>query len=102
LPSRVVPSVRLGTWWNAAVLEVWKPSRPSEKRPRFHDLRKTAGTRIEAVSSHAVAKRLLGHADEDVTDSYLMPTLEDVRAAVNRAATLIDGTNDGTMNRDEA
>jgi hypothetical protein len=37
-------------------------------------LRKRAGTRVEAVSSHAVAKRLLGHADMDVTDSFLMPT----------------------------
>ena len=59
------------------------------------------------MSSHAVAKRLLGHADEDVTDSYLMPTIEDVRAAVNRAAALIDGvstsdhgTKDGTVTRE--
>jgi hypothetical protein len=50
---------------------------------------------------------LLGHADEDVTDSYLMPTIEDVRAAVNRAAALIDGvstsdhgTKDGTVTRE--
>jgi hypothetical protein len=70
-------------------------------------LRKTAGARIEAVSSRAVPKRLLGHADEDVTDSYLMPTIEDVRAAVNRASALIDGvsssdhgTKDGTVTRE--
>jgi integrase len=34
---------------------VWKPANADEKKPRFHDLRKTAATRIEAVSSHAVA-----------------------------------------------
>ncbi len=34
---------------------------------------------------------LLGHADEDVTDSYVRPELEDVIAALNRAARLIDG-----------
>src|SRR5262249_30664286 len=27
--------------FDAALLEVWKPSRPGEKKPRFHDLRKT-------------------------------------------------------------
>jgi integrase len=43
---------------------VWKPANADEKKPRFHDLRKTASTRVEAVSSHAVAKAFLGHADE--------------------------------------
>jgi hypothetical protein len=61
------------------------------KRPRFHDLRKTGATRLEAVSSHAVAKAFLGHEDSDVTDSYLRASVEDVRAAVNRAARSIDG-----------
>jgi integrase len=70
---------------------VWKPANADEKKPRFHDLRKTAATRIEAVSSHAVAKMFLGHADEGVTDSYLQPSLADVREAVNRAARSIDG-----------
>ena len=74
----------------AAVLEVWKP-RLGEKKPRFHDLRKTGATRIEAISSHAVAKAFLGHADENVTDTYLIATLDAVRDAVNRAARSIDG-----------
>ena len=90
-----VESIR--TWWDSAVSEVWKPSKPSERRPRIHDLRKTAGTRVESVSSHAVAKLLLGHADGDVTDTYLMPTAEDVRAALNRAARLIDGEQVGNV-----
>ncbi len=46
---------------------------------------------MEAVSSHAVAKKFLGHEDEDVTDSYIQPSIEEVRAAVNRAARSIDG-----------
>lgn len=70
---------------------VWRPSNADEKKPRFHDLRKTAATRVEAVSSHAVAKMFLGHADEDVTDRYVQPSLEDVRKAVNHAARSIDG-----------
>ena len=74
-----------------AVVAVWKPSKPGEKKPRFHDLRKTCATRVEAVSSYAVAKALLGHADSSVTDTYLMPTLDAVRDALNRAARSIDG-----------
>jgi hypothetical protein len=35
-----------------AVLAVWKPSKPGEKKPRFHDLRKMCATRVEAVSSY--------------------------------------------------
>jgi Integrase len=77
--------------FNAAVLKVWKPSRPGEMRPRFHDLRKTGATRLEAVSSHAVAKAFLGHADGDVTDTYILPSLDAVRDAINRAARSIDG-----------
>ncbi len=57
----------------------------AEPRPRFHDLRKTGATRIETVSSHATAKRFLGHADADEPDTYLLPSLEAVREAVNRA-----------------
>ncbi|MGH9316539.1 MAG: hypothetical protein ACRD1P_05470, partial [Thermoanaerobaculia bacterium] len=53
--------------------------------------RKTGATRVEAVSSHAVAKAFLGHADENVTDTYLLATLDAVREAVNRAARSIDG-----------
>jgi integrase len=87
----------LRTWWIAAVLKVWKPSKPSERRPRFHDLRKTCATRVESVSSHAVAKLLLGHADEDVTDSYIKPEIGDVIAALNRAARLIDGEQVGNV-----
>lgn len=77
--------------FNAAVLEVWKPTRPNEPRPRFHDLRKTGATRLEAVSSHAVAKAFLGHADGDVTDTYILPSLDAVRDAINRAGRSIDG-----------
>jgi hypothetical protein len=63
----------------------------STSRRSSHDLRKTAATRVEAVSSHAVAKMFLGHSDENVTHSYLQPSLDDVRDAVNRAARSIDG-----------
>ena len=70
---------------------VWKPARPDEKKPRFHDLRKTAATRVEAVSARSIAKAFLGHADEDVTDSYLQPSLAAVRDAVYHAARSIDG-----------
>jgi integrase len=80
------PILDLRGSFDAAVLEVWKPSRPGEKKPRFHDLRKTGATRVESVSSKAVAKAFLGHADEDVTDSYIAPGIEEVRDAVNRAA----------------
>jgi len=90
-----IDSIR--TWWNAAVLKVWTASKPTEQRPRFHDLRKTCATRVESVSSHAVAKMLLGHADEDVTDSYVRPELEDVRAALDRAARLVDGEQVGNV-----
>ena len=48
------------------------------------------------------APALLGHADEDAADSYLMPKIEDVRAAINRAAVGIDGTNDGTVTQGKA
>jgi integrase len=91
------PIKSVQTWWVRAMGKVWKASKPSEQRPRFHDLRKTCGTRVEMVSSHAVAKRLLGHADGDVTDSYLMPTDDDVRAALNRSARLIDGEQVGNV-----
>jgi integrase len=87
--GRPIRDVRGG--FDPAVLAAWKPSRPDERKPRFHDLRKTAATRVEAVSSHAVAKMFLGHSDENVTDSYLQPSLDDVREAVNRAARSIDG-----------
>jgi len=75
----------------AAVQKIWKPEKPGQARPRFHDLRKTAATRVEAVSSHAIAKALLGHAAESVTDTYLLPDLTEVRAALDRAARSIDG-----------
>jgi integrase len=90
-----IDSIR--TWWNTAVLKVWTASKPKEQRPRFHDLRKTCATRVESVSSHAVAKMLLGHAAEDVTDAYIQPEIEDVVAALNRAARLIDGEQVGNV-----
>jgi hypothetical protein len=49
------------------------------------------------VSSHAVAKMLLGHAATDVTDGYVQPEFEDVIAALNRAARLIDGEQVGNV-----
>jgi len=84
------PLKTIYTGFVSAVEKVWKP-RPDERRPRFHDLRKTGATRIEAASSHAVAKAFLGHADEDVTDSYVSVALDAVRDAINRAARSIDG-----------
>lgn len=74
-----------------AVEAVWKPAKPGEKRPRFHDLRKTAATRVESCSSYAVARAFLGHAALDVTGLYVRPQLDSVRDAINRAASLIDG-----------
>ncbi len=97
LGRRGKPIESVSGGFNAAVLEVWKPSKPEERRPRFHDLRKTGATRIEAVSSHAVAKTFLGHADENVTDTYIVVTLDAVRDAVNRAARLIDGEASGNV-----
>ncbi len=84
------PLKTIYTGFVSAVEKVWK-SKLGEQRPRFHDLRKTGATRLEAVSSHAVAKAFLGHEDSDVTDSYIRASVEDVRAAVNRAARSIDG-----------
>jgi hypothetical protein len=55
-------------------------------------LRRTGATRVEALSSKAVAKAFLGHADADVTDTYFLADLDAVRDAVNRAAFAIDGT----------
>ena len=77
--------------FDSAVLAVWKASKLGEKKPRFHDLRKTCATRVEAVSSYAVAKALLGHSDSSVTDTYLLPTPDAVCEALNRAARSIDG-----------
>ncbi len=57
---------------------IWKPSKPGEKRPRFHDLRKTAATRVESCSSYAVARAFLGHAAADVTGLYVRPQLDAV------------------------
>ena len=88
--GKPIKDVRSG--FNAAVLKAWKPANKDEKRPRFHDLRKTGATRVEAVSSKAAAKAFLGHADQDVTDTYILPSLDDVRDAINRAAFLIDRT----------
>jgi integrase len=95
--GRPIRDVRGG--FEKAVLKVWKPARPDQKKPRFHDLRKTSATCVEAASSHAVAKAFLGHSDEDVTDSHIEPSAEDIRRAVNRAAVAIDGgeiCRDGT------
>ena len=92
------PLKTIYTGFVSAVEKVWKPKSgavrlplPDERRPRFHDLRKTGATRVESVSSHAVAKAFLGHEDSDVTDSYLHASVDDVRVAVNRAARSIDG-----------
>jgi integrase len=83
--GKPIKSIR--TSFDNAVATVWKPARLDEQKPRFHDLRKTGATRVEAVSSHAVARAFLGHSDRDVTDTYLVATLD----AVNRAARSIDG-----------
>lgn len=85
------PLKTIYTGFVSAVEKAWKPEKPGQRRPRFHDLRKTAATRVEAVSSHAVAKAFLGHKGSDVTDSYIEVALDAVRDAVNRAARSIDG-----------
>jgi hypothetical protein len=59
--------------------------------PRFHDLRKTAATRIERVASLAIAGRFLQHADGDVTDTYIDVSLDELRDAIDRASRSIDG-----------
>jgi hypothetical protein len=68
----------------------WARSR-AQASGRDRAWHKTGATRVESVSSKAVAKAFLGHADEDVTDSYIAPGIEEVRDAVNRAARAIDG-----------
>jgi integrase len=79
--------------FDRAVLTVWSPSKPGERKPTFHDLRATCGTRVEAVSSYATVKLLLGHSTVgDVTSGYIRPSLDSVRDALNRAARSIDGT----------
>lgn len=89
--GRPVSASTIEHTFTRAVEAVWKPSKPGEKRPRFHDLRKTAATRVESCSSYAVARAFLGHAALDVTGLYVRPQLDAVRDAVNRAANLIDG-----------
>jgi len=79
--------------FDSAVGEIWEPTRPGERRPVFHDLRATCGTRCAAIGGYAVAQRLLGHSSGgSVTDRYLRATDEDVRRALNAAAAAIDGT----------
>jgi hypothetical protein len=67
------------------------PPSPERGSPGSTDLRKTGATRVEAVSSHAVAKTFPGHSDENVTDTYIVPSLDEVRNAINRAARSSDG-----------
>jgi integrase len=92
LGRRGKPILDVRSGFDAAVLKACQPAKAGEKKPRFHDLRKTGATRVEAVSSEAVAKAFLGHADADVTDSYILADLDAVREAVNRAAFSIVGT----------
>ncbi len=89
--GRAVSASTIEHSFSRAVEAVWKPAKPGEKRPRFHDLRKTAATRVESCSSYAVARAFLGHAALDVTGLYVRPQLDAVREAANRAASLIDG-----------
>lgn len=63
------PILDVRSGFDTPALVVWKPSSPSEKKPRLNDLWKTDATRVEAVSSKATAKALLGHSDIDVTDT---------------------------------
>ena len=82
------PIRSVGTSFDKVVREVCTGAK---RKPRSHDLRKTGATRVEAVSSHAVAKKFLGHSDKDVTDFYPLASIEDFRAAVNRAARYLGG-----------
>ncbi len=94
--GKEIKSIR--TWFLGVLEEIWTPETPSEEPPRpAHDFRKTCATRVEAVSSHAVAKFLLGHKDEDVTDGYIVVLEGEAREALNRAARLIDGTQVGNV-----
>ncbi len=50
---------------------------------RFHDLRHTFATRIAAVATNPhVVRVLLGHSARTVTDLYVHPPLEELRAAI--------------------
>jgi len=78
--------------FDRAVLTVWSPSKPGERKPTFHDLRAPCGTRVEAVSSFATVKLLLGHSTSgDVTAGHIRPSLDSVHDALNRTARSIDG-----------
>lgn len=51
---------------------------------RFHDLRHTFASRINAVAGPEAARVLLGHAPTTNTQRYIHPSEEELRAAVNR------------------
>jgi integrase len=63
LGRRGQPILDVRSDFDAAVFKAWKPAKAGERKPRFHDLRKTGATRVESVSSKAVTKFFLGHAD---------------------------------------
>jgi len=59
---------------------------------RFHDLRHTALSRITRVAGIAVAQSLAGHADITTTRRYAHVLLDDVKAAMEKAARHTDAT----------
>ena len=70
--------------------KIWKRLRAhlvwfDQMHGRPHDLRKTMGTFVERAFGHAVAKRWLRHADDDVTDTYTLASDEEVRAVHDAA-----------------
>lgn len=67
----------------------WDRARRAAGLPalRFHDLRHTAATRtLIAVGNVKTVQKLLGHADIATTMRYTAVEVEDVRAAMSRAA----------------
>ncbi len=48
----------------------------------FHDLRHTFSTRVRRLTDAFTVKELMGHAEVQMTDRYITPPLDDMRAAV--------------------
>lgn len=77
--------------YEAAVEKVCPTPEAGWRYPDFHSLRRTCATALSNVAPKHVVRAILGHSDEDVTDRYVTATLDDLLAAVDRAALLIDG-----------
>jgi len=68
-----------------------KPCSPSERSPDSTIFGKQVPLASRPCPLPPWQKQFLGHADENVTDTYIAPSLEAVCDAVSRAARSIDG-----------